>query len=84
MTDTKRELKSQERGVTRTHTFFCLDKERHALWGGEQVVKAEPKTITVFGKLVQGWVVTTELTVIDKTITLKESLEGARALQDPE
>ena len=70
----------EEQGVTKTHTFFCVDKERHAQYRD----KAEPKRITVFGKQVAGWIITTELPVIDKTITLRESLEGAQDLQDPE
>ncbi len=77
-------MNSEEQGVTRTHVFFCVDKERHAQYGGEKVIGAQPKTITVLGKRVDGWVITTELPVIDKTITLRESLDGARDVQDPE
>ena len=77
-------MDSEEQGVIRTHVFFCVDKERHAQHGGEKVIRAEPKTITVLGKQVDGWVITTELPVIDKTITLRESLDGARDVQDPE
>ena len=77
-------MNSEEQGVTRTHVFFCVDKERHGHYGGERVLHAEPKRITVLGKQVGGWVITTELPVIDKTITLRESLDGAQDLQDPE
>ena len=77
-------MNSEEQGVTRTHVFFCVDKERHGQYGGERVLHAEPKRVTVLGKQVDGWVITTELPVIDKTITLRESLDGARDLQDPE
>ena len=77
-------MSSEEQGVTRTHVFFCVDRERHAQYGGEKVLRAEPKTITVLGKRVDGWVITTELPVIDKTITLRESLDGSQDLKDPE
>ena len=40
--------------------------------------------ITVFGKQVHGWVITTEEPVIDKTIPLGESLEADELLHDPE
>ena len=70
-----------EKGVTRRHTFFCVDRERH---GGRGVIEAVPKRITVFGETVEGWIVTTERPVIDKTITLAESMEGIGSIHDPE
>lgn len=71
-----------EKGVTRRHTFFCVDRERHG--GQAGVVEAAPKKITVFGRTVEGWIVTTERPVIDKTITLAESMEGLGSAHDPE
>ena len=71
-----------EKGTTRQHTFFCVDRQRHTRWA--KVVKEEPKTITVFGQQVKGWIVTTEEPVIDKTISLSESLEGLVILHDNE
>lgn len=71
-----------ERGVTRRHTFFCVDRERHG--GQTGVVEAVPKRITVFGRTVEGWIITTERPVIDKTITLAESMEGIGSTHDPE
>ena len=70
-----------EKGVTRRHTFFCVDRERH---GGRGVIEAVPKRITVFGRTVDGWILTTERPVIDKTITLDESMEGFGSNHDPE
>ena len=72
-----------EKGVTRRHTYFCVDRERHA-HSGAKVVEAVQKTITVFGKQVHGWVITAEEPVIDKTIPLGESLEADELLHDPE
>jgi hypothetical protein len=71
-----------ERGVTRRHTFFCVDRERHAAQA--EVIEAVPKTITVLGQRVEGWIITTEEPVIDKTITLEESMEGLGVVHDPE
>jgi len=71
-----------EKGTTRQHTFFCIDRKRHTRWA--KVVKEEPKTITVFGQQVEGWIVTTEEPVIDKTISLAESMEGLVIQQDNE
>ncbi|SVE38824.1 uncharacterized protein METZ01_LOCUS491678, partial [marine metagenome] len=42
------------------------------------------KTITVFGREIEGWIVTTEEPVIDKTITLEESLDDVGVRHDPE
>ena len=63
-----------EKGVTRRHTFFCVDRKRHI--EKKTVIEAVPKTITVCGRQVEGWLITTEEQVIDKTITLAESMEG--------
>ena len=72
-----------EQGITRRHTFFCVDRERHTHSIAE-VIEAVPKVITVFGKQVHGWVITTEEPVIDKTIPIGESLEADELLHDPE
>ncbi|MFC1525274.1 hypothetical protein ACFL6X_00510 [Candidatus Latescibacterota bacterium] len=71
-----------EKGTTRRHTIFCVDRKRHTRWA--KVVSEEPKTITVFGKELSGWIVTTEEPVIDKTISLVEALEGLVILHDNE
>lgn len=71
-----------EKGVTRRHTFFCTDRQRHTT--ATKVIDVVPKTITVFGRQIQGWIVTTEEPVIDKTISLNESLDGLGVLHDPE
>ncbi|HIC69554.1 MAG TPA: hypothetical protein EYO90_08515, partial [Candidatus Latescibacteria bacterium] len=63
-----------EKGVTRRHTFFCVERKRHI--EKKTVIEAVPKTITVCGRQVEGWLITTEEQVIDKTITLAESMEG--------
>ena len=72
-----------EQGVTRRHTFFCVDRERHTRTA-TNVVEVVPKQVVVFGREVQGWVVTTEENVIDKTIPLRESMQGSVLRQDPE
>ncbi|MEW6751308.1 MAG: hypothetical protein AB1505_10075 [Candidatus Latescibacterota bacterium] len=71
-----------EKGTTRRHTFFCINKARHA--ADERVVEAVPKEVAVFGHTVQGWLITTEEPVIDKTIPLGESLQGDVVQHDPE
>lgn len=75
-------MEEAEKGTTRRHTFFCLNKARHTT--SERVVEAVPKEITIFGRKVQGWLVTTEQTVIDKVISLHESLEDDLVQHDPE
>jgi hypothetical protein len=71
-----------EKGVTRRHTFFCVDRKRHV--ENKELIEAVPKTITVLGRQIEGWIVTTEEPVIDKTITLAESMEGIGLLHDTE
>ena len=48
------------------------------------MIEAVPKTITVCGRQVEGWLITTEEQVIDKTITLAESMEGLGLQHDTE
>ena len=72
----------EERGVTRRHTFFCVDRERHG--GKAGLIEAVPKRIVVFGQTIDGWIITTERPVIDKTITLAESMEGIGSTHDSE
>ena len=50
----------------------------------KELIEAVPKTITVLGRQIEGWIVTTEEPVIDKTITLAESMEGVGLLHDTE
>ena len=71
-----------EKGLTRRHTFFCINKARHAT--DERVVEAVPKEIVLFGQTVRGWLITTEESVIDKIIPLHESLQGDVLQHDPE
>jgi hypothetical protein len=71
-----------EKGVTRRHTFFCTDRQRHS--SATTVIEVVPKTLTVFGREIAGWIVTTEEPVIDKTITLAEALDDVGVRHDPE
>ncbi len=71
-----------EKGMTRRHTFFCVNQARHT--ANEAVIEVVPKEITIFGQKVQGWVITTEEPVIDKVIPLEESMRGDVMLHDPE
>lgn len=75
-------MKGTEKGMTRQHTFFCINKERHT--ASSKVIDAQPKEIRVFGQRVRGWIVTTEEPVIDKGISLGESTQGAMPHRDPE
>jgi hypothetical protein len=75
-------IEVNEQGVSRKHTYFCLDRDRHSHWASK-VIEVVPKQITVFGEEINGWIVTTEETVIDATITLRESLERITS-RDPE
>jgi len=72
-----------EQGITRKHTFFCVDRERHTR-AATKVIEITPKQIVVFGREVRGWVVTTEEPIEEETIPLRESLQGAKFRQDPE
>lgn len=72
-----------EKGVTRRHTFFCTSPERH-IHDPSKVVQTQPREIVVFGVKIQGWLVTTEESVISKVIPLDESLRGDIVLHDPE
>jgi hypothetical protein len=76
-------MEAIEQGVTRRHTFFCTSTERH-IHDPSKVVKTEPKELVVFGKRISGWLVTTEESVISKTIPLDESLRGDIVTHDPE
>ena len=71
-----------EKGTMRRHTFFCVNKARHT--ANENLIEITPKQIVVFGEEVQGWLITTEESVIDKTIPLGESLQGGIRPNDPE
>jgi len=71
-----------EKGMTRRHTFFCVNKARHT--ANENVIEAQPKKISLFGHEIEGWLITTEEAVIDKVIPLREALRGGIANNDPE
>ena len=75
-------IEEKEKGTTRRHTFFCINKERHT--ASSKVIDAQRKEIDVFGQRVRGWIVTTEEPVIDKDISLDESTHRARPHRDPE
>ncbi len=75
-------MEGKEKGTTRRHTFFCINKERHT--ASSRVINAERKEIKVFGRQVRGWIVTTEEPVIDKDIFLDESTHRAMIQRDPE
>ena len=75
-------MEGKEKGMTRRHTFFCINKERHT--ASSKVINARRKEISVFGQQVRGWIVTTEEPVIDKDISLDESTQGAMPHRDPE
>ena len=72
----------KEKGVTRRHTFFCINKERHT--AASKVIEARREEISVFGQRVRGWIVITEEPVIDKDISLDESTQGTMPHRDPE
>tara|TARA_Y100000588_G_C14244572_1_gene920869 strand:- start:969 stop:1199 length:231 start_codon:yes stop_codon:yes gene_type:complete len=71
-----------ERGMTRRHSFFCTDRQRHAQHA--KVISSAPKEIVVFGQKIAGWLVTIEEPVIDKVISLNESMDEDTMLHDPE
>ena len=71
-----------EQGTTRQNTFFCINRERHTRLA--KVVEAVPMEITVFGRRIQGWLITQEEPVIDKYISFNESLEEDVIFHDPE
>ena len=75
-------MEDQEKGMTRRHTFFCTNKDRHT--SASKVIDAKPKEIIIFGQFVRGWVITTEELVIDKIIPLDESTQGEVLNHDPE
>lgn len=75
-------MSGKEKGVTRRHTFFCINKERHT--ASSKVIDARREEIAVFGQRVRGWIVTTEEPVIDKDIFLDESTQGTMPHRDPE
>jgi hypothetical protein len=70
------------KSTTRRHTFFCTNRDRHT--STSKVVDIETKEITVFGRKIQGWLITTEEQVIEKLIPLSESLHGQVMEHDPE
>ena len=75
-------IKSKEKGVTRRHTFFCINKKRHT--AASKVIEARREEINVFGQRVSGWIVMTEEPVIDKGISLDESIQSTMPHRDPE
>ena len=75
-------MEKDEKGMSRRHTFFCINQSRHT--ANEVVIEAIPKEIIIFGQKVRGWLITTEEPVIDKIIPLEESMRGDVLRHDPE
>ena len=71
-----------EKGTTRRNTFFCTNKDRFSQM--EEVIEIAPKEITVFGQKISGWLITTEVSTIDKYISLNESINSDIVFHDPE
>lgn len=71
-----------EKGTTRRHVFFSITRAPHT----EQAnfIEATPKQIRVFDRVIDGWLITTEESAIDKVISLDESFERELVLHDPE
>jgi len=78
----EKRVPESEKGTTRRHTFFCINKARNT--SNEKVIEVVPKEIVILGKKVKGWLVTTEEPVIDKIIPLDESMRGEVMQHDPE
>jgi len=78
----EKRVPESEKGTTRCHTFFCINKARNT--SNEKVIEVVPKEIVILGKKVKGWLVTTEEPVIDKIIPLDESMRGEVMQHDPE
>ena len=75
-------METVEKGMTRRQTFFCTNREKHTRFS--KVIEVEAKEISVFGKKVQGWLITTEEPAVDKYIALDESVVGDIRSHDPE
>ena len=71
-----------EKGTTRRNTFFCTNKDRFSQM--DEVVEISPREIDVFGRKISGWLITMEVSTIDKHIPLEESLNGEIMFHDPE
>jgi hypothetical protein len=71
-----------EKGISRRHTFFTKDKSSHE--GQSNFISAIPKQIQVFDKVINGWIITAEEPVIDKIISLSESMQAQIPLLDQE
>jgi|TARA_B100001094_G_C17776864_1_gene597775 hypothetical protein len=69
-----------ERGTTRRHTFFCINKERHTQ--AQKVTDIHKKTVKVFGKTVVGWLITTEEQVIETIIPVQSSFNKIDSMPD--
>ena len=75
-------VETVEKGMTRRQTFFCTNREKHSRYS--KIVDVEPKSITVFGKQIDGWLMTTEEPAIDNYIALDETVVGDIRSHDPE
>jgi hypothetical protein len=69
-----------ERGTTRKHTFFCINKERHTQ--RQKVTDIHKKVVKVFGKTVVGWLITTEEQVIETIIPVQSALNKIDSMPD--
>ena len=75
-------METIEKGMTRRQTFFCTNRDKHTRFS--KVINVESKSITVFGKRIDGWLITTEEPAIDKYIVLDETVVGDMRSHDPE
>ena len=69
-----------ERGTTRRHTFFCINKDRHT--ESQNIIEIHKKQVNVFGQPVIGWLITTEEQVIESIIPARNSLNSLESLPD--
>ncbi len=75
-------MEAEEMGTTRRHTFFCTNKARHT--GASNVIEIKTKEVRIFDEVICGWLITTEEPVIEKIISLDESIYGEVMEHDPE
>ena len=69
-----------ERGTTRRHTCFCINKDRHT--ESQNIIEIHKKRVNLFGQTVIGWLITTEEQVIETIIPARNSLNSLESLPD--
>jgi hypothetical protein len=75
-------MEAEEMGTMRRHTFFCINKTRHT--GSSNILEIKAKEVRIFDEIISGWLITTEEPVIEKIISLNESIHGEVMEHDPE